>query len=485
MKKFFKWGALICSVAIVVLCMGFSMDAAADADTTIKEGIYAGEDSLAGMTAAEAEAMIREKIAGMAKSQVTLVAAGGQEITVTARDLGITWANPEIVEEAASLGTVGNVVQRYKILKDLQFKNKVYEIKLDFDFSAINEILVDRCVPFDTKPLDATLTRVDGEFQVTEGHVGHELDVESSIDIIYEYLQYSWNGKDCKIKLDVVEELPKGTTEDLSQVKDLIGSYTTDYSTSNANRCANVANGCSKINGTLLYPGEEFSATETVSPFTAANGYALAGAYLNGKVVQSMGGGICQVSSTLYNAVLRAELEVTDRSPHSMVVTYVDFSADAAIAEGAGKDFKFVNNTEYPIYIEGYTKNKKITFNIYGKETRPENREVRYESEVLEKNEPTIDLITADPSKPLGYVSTEAAHIGYKARLWKIVKVDGKEVSREVVNSSKYNVSPRSAVVGVATDEAWKYEEIMAAIGTYDLEHVRVVIGILTQPAAE
>ncbi|MBP5281044.1 MAG: VanW family protein [Lachnospiraceae bacterium] len=485
MKKFSKWGARICCAAIAVLCMGFVSKAAPDPDVTIKDGIYAGQDSLAGMTADEAQSMIREKINDMANSHVTLVAAGGHEITVTARDLGISWANPELVEEAVTLGTKGNVIQRYKLLKDLQFENKVYDVELEFDVSAINEILVGRCVQYDCKPMDASLTREDGVFQITEGRVGYELDVESSIDIIYDYLEHSWDGRDCRIQLNVVEERPRGTAEDLAQVQDLLGGFTTDYSTSNANRSGNVANGCKLINGTLLYPGEEFSATDTVSPFTAANGYALAGAYLNGKVIQSMGGGICQVSSTLYNAVLRAELEVTDRSPHSMVVTYVDYSADAAIAEGAGKDFKFRNNTKYPIYIEGYVKNKKITFNIYGKETRPENREVRYESEVLEKIEPTIDLITADASKPLGYVSTEAAHIGYKARLWKIVLEDGKEVSREVVNSSKYNVSPRSAVVGVATDEAWKYEEIMAAIGTYDLDHVRVVIGLLTQPAAE
>ena len=311
--------------------------------------------------------------------------------------------------------------------------------------------------------------------------MGYELDVESSIDVIYDYLETAWNGGNCRIKLNVVEEHPRGKAADLAEVKDLLGSFTTDYKSSNANRSGNVANGCSKINGTLLYPGDVFSATDTVSPFTESNGYSLAGAYLNGKVVESIGGGICQVSSTLYNAVLRAELEVVDRSPHSMVVTYVDFSADAAIAEQAGKDFKFVNNTPYPIYIEGYTKNKKITFNIYGKETRPANREIRFESEVLEKTEPTIDLITADPSKPIGYVTTEAAHIGYKARLWKIVTENGKEVSREIVNNSKYTVSPRSAVVGVATDEAWKYEEMMAAIGTYDLDHVRVVIGLLQQ----
>ena len=93
-------------------------------------------------------------------------------------------------------------------------------------------------------------------------------------------------------------------------------------------------------------------------------------------MVDSLGGGICQVSTTLYNAVLLSELEVTERHNHSMIVTYVDPSADAAIAESAGKDFKFVNNTDHPIYIDGHCENKNITFTIYGVETRSAEREV-------------------------------------------------------------------------------------------------------------
>ena len=474
---------MLASAFAVFISMG---SVAKASSPTIKEGVFADQDSLAGLTQEEADAMIRAKVADMGKSSVTLIAAGNHELTVTADELGIFWANPEIVSEAASLGMEGNVIQRYKAMKDLLFENKTYEVKLGFDVGVINDLLVNRAATYDQLPVDAKMTRENGEFVITEGQVGYELDVESSIDIVYDYLENSWDGGDCRIKLNIVEEKPRGTAEDLAQVKDVLGTFTTDYSSSGANRSGNVANGCSKINGSLIYPGETFSATATVSPFTAANGYAMAGAYLNGKVIDSMGGGICQVSSTLYNAVLLAELDVIERSPHSMIVTYVDASADAAIAEGAGKDFKFVNNTGYPIYIEGTTtKNKRITFTIYGKETRPEGRKVRYESEILAKDEPTIDLITADASKPLGYVSTEAAHIGYTARLWKIVTEDGREVSREVVNNSKYSVSPRRAVVGVATDEAWKYEEIMAAIGTYDLEHVKVVIGLLLQPAAQ
>lgn len=483
MKRFLY--NVFCTGVLLTLVGLMGNGAYAASDATIKEGVYAEEIALSGMTVEEARSKIEDKVADLGSRRITLIAAGGHEITVSASDLGIYWANPEFLEEAVKLGTEGNVIQRYKAAKDLLFENKVYDIDLQFDVAAINDVIVTQCIQYDQKPLDAGLQRVDDQFVITEGKTGYETDIESSIDVVYEYLEHDWDESNCRIALNVVEEKPRGTAADLEQVRDILGTFTTDYSSSNSNRSSNVSNGCSKINGTLLYPGEEFSATDTVSPFTTANGYALAGAYLNGKVVNSVGGGICQVSTTLYNAVLLAELDVTERNAHSMIVTYVKASADAAIAESAGKDFKFRNNTDYPIYIEGYTKNKKITFNIYGKETRPEDREVRYESEVLEVIEPTIDLITADASKPLGYVSTESAHIGYKARLWKIVKEGGKEVSREVVNNSKYNVSPRSAVVGVATDEAWKYEEIMAAIGTYNLDHVRTVIGLLTQPAQE
>ena len=205
---------------------------------------------------------------------------------------------------------------------------------------------------------------------------------------------------------------------------------------------------------------------------------------MNGKVVDSLGGGICQVSTTLYNAVLNAELEVTERHNHSMIVSYVDPSADAAIAESSGKDFCFVNNTDAPIYIEGVIENKRVTFTIYGKETRAANRQVKYESKVLEVINPPADMIYADASQPIGYIVQESAHIGYKAQLWKVVTEDGVEVSRTQVNSSSYKMVPRSATVGTATNDPTAYEEIMAAIGTNSIDHVKNVIALLTaQPA--
>ena len=180
-----------------------------------------------------------------------------------------------------------------------------------------------------------------------------------------DYLEHVWKDGPGSVDLDVEITEPKGSQEELAKVKDVLGQGVTDYSASSAARATNVKNGTSKLNGKVLYPGEEISVCDNMVPFTEENGYAPAASYANGTVVESFGGGIWQVSTTLYQAVLQAELEVTERHNHSMIVKYVEPSMDAAIAEGA-KDFRFVNNTEAPIYIEGYTYGGKIYFNLYG-----------------------------------------------------------------------------------------------------------------------
>ena len=253
--------------------------------------------------------------------------------------------------------------------------------------------------------------------------------------------------------------------KELAQVTDVLGSFTTSYKTSGSSRSANVANGCSLINGTTLYPGEEFSTYKTVSPFSVANGYYMAGSYVSGKVVDSLGGGICQVSTTLYNAVLRAELEVTERSNHSMIVTYVEPADDAAIA-GTYKDLKFKNTLDAPVYIEGVTSGKQVTFTIYGQETRPSNRTLKFESVTLSTTEPGVQII-ADAGQPIGYITRESAHKGVVAELYKHVYVGGKEESVTKVNKSNYKATPRTITVGIAGDPDLS-NELQAAIATQD-----------------
>ena len=482
MKKIYRRG--IQGALLLTLTLLFGMTAQAKTEDTIKTGIYAGDVELSGMTAEEAAAAIEEHVEGLNTVEITLIAANDHQVTTTAGELGVTWKNPELVQEALELGTHGNVIERYKILMDLQHENYVYPIELDFDLQAINDLLT-KCTKYDQDAVNVSLKREDGKFTVVEGQTGYVLDVEKSIDTVYDYLTEEWDHEACSIPLEIVVAEPKGSAEELAQVTDVLGSFTTSFKTSGSARSANVTNGCNLINGITLYPGEEFSTYKTVSPFSVANGYYMAGSYVSGKVVDSLGGGICQVSTTLYNAVLLSELEVTERYNHSMIVSYVDPSADAAIAESSGKDFKFVNNTDYPIYIEGYTQNKKVTFNIYGKETRPAGRTLRFESEILQVIPPSADQIYVDASQPIGYIVSDSAYTGYKAKLWKIVMENGVEVSRTQVNTSNYKMVPKSATVGTATADPAAYEEIMAAIGTGSVDHVKNVIAILTAQAAE
>lgn len=480
MKKFF--GKVCYLVPVSALMLMFGMTVMAKDEATVKPGIYAGDIDLSGMTAAMAENTVESYIEDLRGVEITLLMAEETEVVVTAGDLGLAWANPELVTEALEIGTHGNVIERYKAMKDLEHENKVYPIQLCLDLQTVSDFLTLECAKYDKKPVDFDLERVNGEFHVIEGQVGYTLDVEKSIDLVNDRLVKDWDGQPCTIALDVKTDEPRGSEEELLQVKDILGSFTTSYKTSTSDRCANVENGCRLINGQLLYPGEEFSMYETVSPITTANGYYLAGAYQNGRVVDSVGGGICQVSTTLYNAVLRSEIDVTERHNHSMVVSYVEPAADAAIAESAGKDFRFINNLKSPIYIEGYTNDRKITFNIYGVETRSPGHSVRYESEVLEVIQPTTEAIYEDASKPIGYIVTQGAHIGYKSRLWKIVTEDGEEVSRTVVNNSSYRMSPRSATVGTATSDPNAYAQLKAAISSNSIANVKSTVAALTAP---
>ena len=478
MKKFmnrslFALRAAVLSVMLMLIVLPMEEVQAKSEDKTISEGVYIGQIDLSGMTAEEAKNTVDSFVNDLKQRVVTFGAVDDHYVAITVGDLNLTWTNPGVIEEAVGLGKEGNIVQRYKALQDLKHGKKVYELTLDVDKSMIQTIMQEQCAEYDIPAVNATLKRENGVFTIVEGQTGLSVNVDESVNKIYDYLTKGWDYQDASIDLVIVETIPKGNEDDLAKVKDVLGTFTTSYTTSSSARSKNVENGCRLINGITLYPGEEFSTYESIKPFTEANGYYPAGSYLNGKVVESIGGGICQVSTTLYNAVLLSELEVTERHNHSMIVSYVDPSMDAAIAESAGKDFKFKNNSNYPIYIEGTTANKKISFTIYGMEERSSDHRVKYVSEVLKVTPPDSEIIVQDASQPIGSVIVESAHIGYTAQLWKVVEENGEEISREVINKSTYKMSPRSATVGTATDNPVYASRIQAAIATGSIDSVK------------
>ena len=384
----------------------------------------------------------------------------------------------DILTDAIGLGKKGNVIARYKANKDLEVEHKVYDVLVEPDKSYVKNVVQAESDACGSDAKDATMTRENGQFVITEGQEGYGIDVDASVDKIMNELSF-WNKQDSSYDLVAGMIAPKGTAAELAKVKDVLGSFTTSFSSSGKDRSGNVRNGTKLLNGKLSYPGDQLSVYENVSPFTEENGYYLAGSYSNGLVVETFGGGICQVSSTLYNAVIRAELQVDERSNHSMIVTYVDMSADAAIS-GTSKDFKFTNNLDNPIYIEGYTtEDKQVVFNIYGVETRPSNRTLAFQSVELDKTEPEGEKVVADPESPVGSISVQSAHTGYVGEYWKIIKEDGVEVERVQLNKSRYQATPKTASVGTAADNPSVTEAIKAAIATQSIDVCKQTISQL------
>ena len=204
---------------------------------------------------------------------------------------------------------------------------------------------------------------------------------------------------------------------------DKLATYTSSYATSNANRSNNVALAASKINGTVLMPGETFSYNGTVGKRTIQAGFKEAGAYFNGQVVSEVGGGICQVSSTLYNSVLRANLEIVDRTNHMFPVGYVPIGTDATVSWGA-PDFQFKNNRDYAIRIVATTRNKQVTVQIFGL-----RQEDDYDVEIQSYTTGTVPFkttYTTDASLGKGNTRViQAGSNGSTSVTYKILKKDG------------------------------------------------------------
>lgn len=484
---------MICATFGMVLGMGMlypvqqveaeeNTESAAQEKSVIPEHISICGTDVSGMSVEEANAVVNQYVDQYENVSFTLT-ANDKSIKADGDDIGLCAKNADVTERALRYGKEGNLIARYKANADMKAgKSKDFAVSLTSDTATVEAYLNANKSELVTEAVDNTVKLVDGKFEYVEGSEGVALMTGKSAVKIADFISTDWDGKDASIELLTEKDEPRGTKEELATIHDVLGSYHTDFGTVINGRTNNIKNGASRLNGLVIYPGETVSVSDAIGPTTAENGYFPAGSYENGTTVETYGGGICQVSTTLYNAVIRAELEIVTRAAHSMIVSYVEPSMDAAIADGI-KDLQFKNNQETPVYIEGYTSGGVIYFNIYGKETRPANRRVDFVSEVTSQTDPEREYVPVG-DQPVGYIETTVKpHIGYTARLWKIVYENNVEVSRKVFNNSKYNPSKEVIAVGIggATPEA--QAAIGAALETKDDATIRATVANYTPEA--
>lgn len=442
---------------------------------TIPDYISIAGVDVSGKTKQEAEEVVSDFLKKYDDVEFKLF-VGENSVTADRKEIGLCAKNDDVIERALSYGQDGNLLYRYKAKKDLKNgKTKDFAISLTSDTATVEDFLNQHKEDLVVEAVDNTVKLVDGEFAYVPGKTGEALLVGKSAVAIGDYISTDWDGKNASIELLTQKDEPRGTKEELSAIKDMLGTFNTNFGTAVDGRTKNITVAAGKLNGMVVYPGEVVSVSEAIGPTTEENGYFLAGSYENGTTVETYGGGICQVSTTLYNAVIRAELEVVNRSAHSMIVGYVEPSMDAAIADGI-KDFQFKNNQETPVYIDGYTSGGNLYFSIYGKEVRPANRRVEFVSEVTSQTDPEKEFVAVG-DQPIGYMETTVKpHIGYTARLWKIVYENDVEVDRKIFNNSKYNPSKEVISVGVATGSPEAQNAVLTAVATQDENQIAAAV---------
>ncbi len=452
-------------------------------ENVICGNVWIGTVDVSGMTAKEAGAALEEHRESDGAVTVTLEADDGSAQALLS-ELGLSAEDvDELIQEAVDYGKTGSVFSRYRTQKNLEEEPYVIREKFSLDQELTEAVLNERAVPLVQGAVDASIQKTAASFEITAEQEGKAVDVEATIEAVTDYLNDQWEHDDFTMELQTKTDEPEITEEELSTIQDELGSFWTDAG--GGDRWQNLKNGVDKLNGTILMPGETLSVGQTTGPFTAENGYVEAGAYENGQVVSDYGGGICQVSTTLYNAVIYAELEVVERSPHSMTVDYVKPSRDAAIA-GDYLDFKFTNSYDTPIYIYGeINDSNQLRFIIYGMETRAENRTVEYESETI-STEPYGTVYEENTELAAGTTEvTGNPHDGVEAQLWKIVYEDGQEVSREVFNTSYYAKSDQVIEVGTASASGDVLTALQNAIASQDADQVNAAVSQAASAGSE
>ena len=341
-------------------------------------------------------------------------------------------------------GTKGVKVDETKLEKDILEEIKLRNVEeiLNSDKKIVIQIKVDEVEPAEIninevyndihkEPVDAYCETNPFKLYPEEDGIDFNISLDEAAKIIAVP-----NQEEYKIPLKITKATKTVNDIGTEAFPYLISTFSTKYDASNRNRSKNLELAASKINGTVLMPGEEFSYNKVVGKRTVEAGYKDAKIYSNGQVVDGLGGGICQISSTLYNAVLMADLEITERRNHYFKTSYVAAGRDATVVWGS-IDFKFKNTRTYPIKIEAKVSNGIAEFKIHGIKEEKE-----YDIKILPVVTQTIPYGTQeiiDPTMAPGTSKvTQGGSSGCRVTTYIEKRLDGKVVSKEKISSDYY-----------------------------------------------
>lgn len=335
--------------------------------TTFLEGVTINGIDIGGMTMDEARTALSAAEANVAALRELQLVYDNKLYPLDISDMPITLNTDSVLKEAYPLGKTGDLAAMKAEVEDVKANGRAFTLSVSYDLTALNTKVAALATQIDVPAQNAKVTGIDETthtLAIQNEVVGHVVDQNALITAITDSLMKSSGSP---ISIPIIETQPTVTAATLQGSFVLRASATTDFSTSTSARKYNVKKGAGLINGTVVAPGEVFSTNDTLGTRTSGNGWKMANAYESGAVVPQAGGGVCQLSTTLYNAIVKADLEVVFRRNHSMPVHYIKEGLDATInSVGNIIDFQFKNNTTSDIIVIGYTVSNKLTFEIWG-----------------------------------------------------------------------------------------------------------------------
>ena len=298
----------------------------------------------------------------------------GETNVILPDEIDLKYNTSEVVDEAYNYTKTDSYFENIKRFFDLNKNSKNLELKSLYNENKLSEKIQNISDSINVTMKNAKVYISDsGNISTYSSTVGKELDIVSTKESIYDSIKNK-SYKPIDLKVDIKE--PKISTEDAKSVNALLAEFSTKFSTNDSNRVTNVVLSAKATSDVLLMPGEEFSYNNLTGKRTKSNGYKDAAVIINGKLEQDVGGGVCQVSSTLFNSVLYSGLDVTSRRNHSLKSGYVSIGRDAMVSD-SGSDFRFKNPYSHPIYVKNTVSNGVITSKIYGNASDMKNISIK------------------------------------------------------------------------------------------------------------
>lgn len=422
------------------------------------EGIIIDGIDLSGKTKQEALTLLSDQVQNNAPKIDLSYEVNGTSYPLDLSSIPMDNNMEEVVNEAFSYGrpaedaSKSELIECFSTVQDLKNTPKNYTTEHTVSTEGVGELVRSFLIPFNKEAADAKVSGFDAstcKFTATEAVDGCKLDIEKAITDTKALLDNgTYQGT---IKVDATVTKATKTADDVLQGYGLIASKASDTN-SNNDRNHNINQACKIINGTFLAPGETFSFNGTVGKRTVEAGFYEAPTIMGGESVDAPGGGICQVSSMLFHAVVRSDLQVNERYPHQWPATYCDRGTDATVDWDSNMDFKFTNTSGYPVAISAYydVNNYRVSVAIYGH--LPEDGSyIAFIAETVDEGELPETKYTANPELPVGEENVKKKpHPYYYTKSYKVwYDKNGNEIKREEYLSTTYSAQKGDIEVGV------------------------------------